>query len=57
MSAAIPSSSQATRLPLQNESAYRFFRLAQYDHTTNRSRVIEFYCGLCSVTGNRLRLW
>jgi len=20
-------------------------------------RVIEFYCGLCGVTGNRLRLW
>jgi hypothetical protein len=42
-----------------NESAYRCFRLAQYDHTTNRSRVIEFYCdnGLCGASGNRLRLW
>jgi len=34
------------------------FCLPQYDQTTNRSRVIEFYCdnGLCGVTGNRLRL-
>jgi hypothetical protein len=22
-----------------------------------QSRVVEFYCGLCGVTGNRLRLW